>query len=230
MISKVKSGIKNSPDRMISLSAGLLLITLAFAVSMGLLIILIRQVFYRKDDDIFDLEVFRYLASTYSERNTVIMECFTFLGSHYFLVPAFLLFFAYIYFIRKDKWFFIKITSISVFNLLLMFGLKYFFTRSRPLIPLLKVVPGYSFPSGHAFMSLSFFGLIIYFVSREVANRWLKWSIIILLGMIIILVGLSRVYLRLHFASDVIAGYCFGWISMLFLMWILKRIERFCKR
>ncbi len=229
MISKVKSGIKNLSDRMISLSTGLMLITLAFAVSMGLLIVLIRQVFYSNDDG-FDLGVFRYLATTISERNTASMRGFTFLGSHFFLVPAFLLFFAYIYFIRKDKWFFIKITSISVFNLLLMFGLKYFFTRSRPLIPLLKEVPGYSFPSGHAFMSLSFFGLIIYFVYREVANRWLKWSIIILLGMIIILVGLSRVYLRLHFASDVIAGYCFGWISMLFLMWILKWVERFCKR
>jgi len=111
-----------------------------------------------------------------------------------------------------------------------MFGLKFFFNRPRPLIPLLKEVPGLSFPSGHAFMSLTFFGLIIYFIHRKVANKWLKWTAIVFLMLMIFLVGLSRVYLRVHYASDVIAGFCFGIISFIILLSLLRQIEKFNAR
>jgi undecaprenyl-diphosphatase len=121
---------------------------------------------------------------------------------------------------------FTRVAIIAVGNMLLMFGLKYFFNRQRPLIPLLKEVPGLSFPSGHAYMGLVFFGQIIYLVYTGVKHPWIKWITITLLVFIIFMIGLSRVYLRLHYSSDVIAGYCFGLLSLLIIFWLLRQVER----
>ena len=226
MIKKAKHGIKKMSDAIALLSFELFLVLMAFFLCIALLIILIRQVF-SPVQPAFDQQTFDYLSGYVTNTNTKIMKFFTILGSHQFLIPAFLLFFAWYYFIRKNKWYFIKIVTIAVCNLLLLFSLKFFFNRPRPLIPLLKEVPGLSFPSGHAFMSLTFFGLIIYLIFREVSNQWIKWITIITLVFIILMVGLSRVYLRVHYASDVIAGYCFGIISLMILLLMLKQIEKY---
>ena len=221
-----KHGIKKMSDAIALLSLELLVVFIVFFVCIAVLIILIREVF-APTQPVFDQQAFDYLSGYITNANTKIMECFTVLGSHKFLIPAFLIFFAWYYFIRRNSWYFIKIVTIAVCNLLLLFWLKFFFNRPRPLIPLLKEVPGLSFPSGHAFMGLTFFGLIIYIVYREVSNKWIKWITILALVFIILMVGLSRVYLRVHYASDVVAGYCFGIISLVILLTMLKQIEKY---
>lgn len=226
MIKKLKHRVKKMSGAITLLSVELLLLFIIFFVCITILIVLIRQVF-APTQSAFDQQAFDYLSRFVSHTNTKVMQIFTFLGSHLFLIPAFLLFFAFYYFIWKHKWYLIKIMTIAVSNLLLMFTLKFLFNRPRPLIPLLKEVPGLSFPSGHAFMSLTFFGLIMYVVYREVCNQWVKWISILALVFIILMVGLSRVYLRVHYVSDVIAGYCFGMISIMILLTMLKQIEKY---
>ena len=226
MKKKIQSGAKKLANAIALLSAELLLVFIIFFISLATLIVIIRQIFYRTQNN-FDESVFDFLSEHVTNTNTVIMQWLSFAGSHLFLVPAFLVFFTFIFFRYKSKWFFIKTITAAVSNLLLMFGLKFFFNRPRPLIPLLKEVPGLSFPSGHAFMSLTFFGLIIYFVYRDVGNKWIKWTVIVFLMCIIFLVGLSRVYLRVHYASDVIAGFCFGILSLVILFLMLRQIEKF---
>ena len=226
MISKVKYRVKKLSDVIALLSAELFIVFLSFFIALALLVIVIRQVFYNKEYTM-DNRVFNYLSAYVSDTNTIIMQFISFFGSHFFLIPAWLLVFSYYFFIRKKKWVSIKLITIAICNLGLMFGLKIFFNRPRPLIPLLKEVPGLSFPSGHAFMSFTFFCVIMYMLYREVSNTWLKWISIISVSLIIFLVGLSRVYLRVHFASDVIAGFCFGMLSLLILVWMFRLIEKF---
>ncbi len=226
MIKRIRYRIKKLSDSIALLSVELLIAFIAFSASLTLLIVIIGKIFYEKEEDI-DHKVFDWLSPYVSNINTDIMQFFTFFGSHIFLVPAWLLLLTYYFFIRKNKWYFIKMLTIALSNLLLMFGLKYFFNRPRPLIPLLKEVPGLSFPSGHAFMSFTFFGMLIYIVYRDIKNKWLKWiSISFLLAMALI-VGLSRIYLRVHYASDVLAGFCFGVMSLVIMLWILRQIEKF---
>jgi undecaprenyl-diphosphatase len=196
----------------------LMLVFIAFIISASVLIIVIRQIFYLKNDA-FDERVFQYLLHLVSDVHTSIMQSVSFLGSHLFLVPAWLFLLVIFYFVEKNKWYVIKILTISLSTLLLMLSMKFFFNRPRPLIPLLKEVPGLSFPSGHAFMSFVFYGVLIYIVYLEVKNKWLKGFIFILLSLLIFSIGLSRVYLRVHYASDVIAGFL--------LLWMLRRIEKF---
>jgi membrane-associated phospholipid phosphatase len=219
----IKSGTKRLCNT-ITLNTAVFIVLFIISFSLALLIIIIRQTFYHTEN-VFDQKVFSYLNRYTNNRNTVIMQWFSFLGSHYFLIPASLVLFYSLSVVYKNKWKLIMAVSIIITNLLIMFGLKFFFKRPRPLLPLLKEVNGLSFPSGHAFMSVTFFGLLIYFIYCEVSNKWLKWITIIGLAILIFTVGLSRVYLRVHYAGDVIAGFCFGILSIIILLSIMRQVE-----
>jgi membrane-associated phospholipid phosphatase len=154
------------------------------------------------------------------------MRRITVLGGHKFLVPANLAIIAYAYFIRRRKWFALKTFAVAFSSLLLMFGLKALFNRSRPISPLLGEVAGLSFPSGHAFMSFTFFGLLIYVVYQRVDHKLVKWMLICLLLTITFLVGMSRIYLRVHYPSDVMAGFAIGTMWLILSLYIMHLIEK----
>jgi membrane-associated phospholipid phosphatase len=131
-------------------------------------------------------------------------------------VPANLLLCAY-FLLRKKSRYSIKISAIALSSLLIMLGLKLLFNRHRPLIPLLEPARGLSFPSGHAFMSTCFYGLLMLIIWKEERpHPVLKWCLLICVILLLLVIGFSRVYLRVHYFTDVIAGYCVGF-SWLFL-------------
>src|SRR5204862_3626013 len=106
------------------------------------------------------------------------------------------------------------------------FLLKQIFNRPRPLIPLLEPVSGLSFPSGHAMMSMSFYGLLIFLTWESGYSRMWKWLIMTALLLFIFAIGFSRIYLRLHYFSDVIAGFAAGIIWLTLSISTVRRIER----
>ena len=128
--------------------------------------------------------------------------------------------------IRENKKNAFKIATISVTSVLVMFFIKYILHRERPLVPLITKVHGYSFPSGHTFTSVTFYGIIAYIIYKNVQHKFLKWLLIILCIILIVLVGYSRVYLRLHYASDVIAAFCLGLIWLVLAKWFLVKTEK----
>ena len=207
------------------LSIELIILLAAFFSSAFLIVFLIKEVFILKAE-VIDQKVFHFFSRFTFDNTTVFMQAFTLLGSHYFLVPANLLLIAYSYFIRKQTWFAIKTFAVAFSSLLIMFGLKMIFNRARPLTPLLHEVPGLSFPSGHAFMSFTFFGLLIYVVHKKIKNSILKIVLIILLLCIILMVGISRIYLRVHYATDVMAGFALGIMWLIISLWALHVIEK----
>ena len=158
------------------------------------------------------------------------MQFITFFGNHKFLIPANVVLIIYFLFIKKHKWYSIKVPVIAIGGVLLMLLLKQFFNRPRPLVPLLEPVKGLSFPSGHALMSMSFYGLLIFLVWENVRNQFWKWVLTILLLVFILLIGFSRIYLRLHYFSDVMAGFAAGIIWLSLSIWVVRRIERFSRK
>jgi len=226
---RVQSSIKKILAGIALLSVELIIVLALFIAALILFSILAFRVLKLQNHE-FDFLVFDKLALIVSPFTTSFMLFITFLGNHNFLIPANLMLIIYFLFITKHRWYSIKVPVIAIGGLLLMVMLKQFFNRPRPLTPLLEPVKGLSFPSGHALMSVTFYGLLIFLVWENITNRTWKWSIICLLVILIILIGLSRIYLRLHYFSDVIAGYSAGIIWLTLSLWVIRKIERFSRR
>jgi membrane-associated phospholipid phosphatase len=177
-----------------------------------------------------DLKVFEVVQKHTSEANTLVMREVSRLGSHNFLIPANLIIIAYFLFIRRHSWFSIRVASVSLSSLALMFLFKALFRRERPMDPLLRMAKGKSFPSGHALMSTTFYGLLIYITSKSIHSKKVEIPLVCSFFVLIQLIGLSRVYLRVHYASDVVVGYIAGaaWLGISLPM--LARIEAYNKR
>ena len=113
--------------------------------------------------------------------------------------------------------------KLSIFFVLSMFfgslvvnAVKLLGQRPRPEVASLVSEQTYAFPSGHSANAMIFYGWLIFLVWRQVSNDFLKWFYIGLLSLLIFLVGLSRIYLGVHYPSDVVFGYLLG-LSWLFL-------------
>ena len=85
--------------------------------------------------------------------------------------------------------------------------LKHIVQRPRPTEFRIIDESGYSFPSGHSMVSAAFYGFLIYLIYKNVKNKHLRWAAITLLSILIVLIGISRIYLGVHYTSDVMAGF-----------------------
>jgi membrane-associated phospholipid phosphatase len=173
----------------------------------------------------FDTYLFNFLQAYTNDANTHLMVMLTFLASGNFLLPANVLLVIFFLLVRKDSWSAFRVAVISVSSYLVMATLKLYFHRMRPEHPVHTAASGYSFPSGHAMSSVTFYGLLIYLTWKHITNPLLKFIVSVLLTLLILVIGLSRIYLHVHYASDVLAGYLFGIIWLLFTLWIIQKIQ-----
>lgn len=102
--------------------------------------------------------------------------------------------------------------------------LKNILQRPRPIEINLIEESGYSFPSGHSMASMAFYGFLIYLIYKNENNKYVKWTSIIILSLLIILIGISRIYLGVHYTSDVIAGFL---IAISYLIIYTSLIKKF---
>ena len=105
--------------------------------------------------------------------------------------------------------------------------LKNIVQRPRPTEYRLIDETGYSFPSGHSMISMAFYGFLIYLIYKYIHNKKLKISLISVISILILLIGTSRIYLGVHYTSDVIAGFT---ISISYLIIYTSIINKFVFR
>ena len=129
-----------------------------------------------------------------------------------------------VFIILKKK----KISQLIMGNLLFIVLLnqiiKFMIRRDRPTGFRLIEMTGYSFPSGHSMVSMAFYGILIYIINHLIKNKYIKIPLIILNIVIIILIGISRVYLGVHYLSDVVTGYS---ISIIYLLVLTKYLNKY---
>lgn len=151
----------------------------------------------------FDTTVFTMISSIRTDFVTKIFKIITTLGGAIWLACLSILSLI----ILKNK----KIGTMICLNLVTIGGLnkilKHIVQRPRPIENRLIEESGYSFPSGHSMASMAFYGLIIYFIFKYIKNKKARNTLCILLSILIILIGISRIYLGVHYASDVLAGF-----------------------
>ncbi len=105
----------------------------------------------------------------------------------------------------------INLIGITIINNLL----KVIIARPRPDINRLVDETGYSFPSGHSITSMVFYGYLIYLIYKYVDNRKVKIPLMIFLVLLIPVIGLSRIYLGVHYTSDVVGGFLLGAVYLI---------------
>ena len=195
-----------------------------------IIILLCVIIFLMLLEDIFTMEQLQIDQAIYklvilnlrTENLTSIMKVITNLASAYALIAITVGSFIFI----KNK----KIGKCITLNLILSTVLnqilKYVIQRPRPEGYMLINENGYSFPSGHSMVSMAFYGLIIYFIWKLVKNKKVKYSLCGIIGILIPLIGFSRIYLGVHYASDVIGGFV---ISIAYLIVFTSCIKTYLK-
>lgn len=187
-----------------------------FALAMFIFAVITDEIVLEREEDI-DLFVFHFLQEhIIRSKVTDFMSAITNFASTSFiqiLFPLLLVLFVILKMYRKAI--FIFVTGIG--GLLLIHGMKLFFARPRPPYPLIGKEETFSFPSGHATFSFIFYGTLAYFIWLTNLPKIWKWIAMIFLISLSIIIGFSRVYLRVHYPSDVLGGFCLGY-SWLFLM------------
>ena len=206
-------------------SLSLVLLILIFIGCLWGLLLVSDMVFEDKNLS-FDEHIFALIHPYVNATNTGIIEVITFLGSQNFLLPANIFLVAYFLFIKKDKHDAWKVAALGITSTAVLFLLKFLLQRERPLVPLISKAHGYSFPSGHTFSSVVFYGILAYISYKNISNNFIRWPLIAVLALLVFMVGFSRVYLKLHYASDVIAGFCLGIIWLLLAKWLLLKTEK----
>jgi membrane-associated phospholipid phosphatase len=177
----------------------------------------------------FDLTIITEIQSFISVKMTSVMEVFTFIGSASGIISIAIV--TIIIMLFNKKWwecvfFVIAVIGSTLFNSLL----KWVFHRARPTIHPLVTETGYSFPSGHSMSSIVTYGMIMVFLVLFFNKAWSKTLIILVFSLLILLIGISRIYLGVHYPSDVIAGFSAGgtWliVCLIFLRLIVAKRQR----
>ena len=102
--------------------------------------------------------------------------------------------------------------------------LKNILQRPRPTEYRIIEETGYSFPSGHSMISMAFYGYLIYLIYKYVKNKYVKWTSMVLLSLLICSIGISRIYLGVHYTSDVLGGFL---ISISYLVMYISAVNKF---
>ena len=103
--------------------------------------------------------------------------------------------------------------------------LKRILRRPRPTEFRIVEETGYSFPSGHSMVSMAFYGYLIYLIYRYIKNKYIKWSLIVLLSILICLIGISRIYLGVHYTSDVLGGFLLSISYLVVYISLIKNLK-----
>ena len=159
-----------------------------------------------------------------TDGKTSFYKILTFFGSGIFLSLCCVLLFI---FVKDNSKRIMIVANLIIVSLFSNFVLKPIFHRDRP-IDMIVSENGYSFPSSHAFIATAFYGLLIYFVYKSNLSCRIKILIISCLSLVIFGIGVSRVYLGVHYPTDVIGGFVGGviyLICMLKLFYLVKGVD-----
>ena len=169
-----------------------------------------------------DIKIYNFIISFKSEFNTYFFKIITFLCSIKFIALMCIILIL-LTLIKKDKSYLliILVTLVSsVVNLII----KNIIRRDRPdKINWLITESNFSFPSGHSMMATVFYGFLTYLLHRSKLNKSVKIIILIMVLFLILLIGISRIYLGVHYTSDVIGGFLWGSTLLILIIVLTKK-------
>ena len=191
------------------------------------LFIMITRKVYKNDIEYFDKAVYMGISRYQTTFITNVAKIFTYLGGE---IGTFIMgIITYVVVVKKykDK----KTARLIILNIIIVALInqiiKHIMKRDRPVGYRLVNAHGYSFPSGHSMVAMGFYGYLIYLtwdITKHHSKTFLKVAMTVILTCIIILIGLSRIYLGVHFASDVFAGLLLSFAYLILFVAICEKI------
>lgn len=171
-------------------------------------------------EDVYDVESMRLDRAAYwlivehlrTPWLTPIMESFSALATPVTLVVLLLAVAAFAPGRRPGMCCAVNLVLVVVINQVL----KFIIQRPRPDGFRLATASGFSFPSGHSMVAMAFFGLLAWFVWEYEQDRRLRRLYATGFALVIVMIGVSRIYLGVHYASDVLGGFCLSmaWLAV----------------
>ena len=207
------------------LPVGVVLLLIFFAGALFLFSFIVHEVLWEKETEV-DFYIFNFLSSrVISTPLTGFMKVITYFASATILQIGYAVLIL-LYLVWKNYKRAIEIAVIGIGGFLVNYLMKLFFHRVRPPHPLIEPLQDFSFPSGHATSGFIFYGLLVYLIWKTSIPKLIKYSAGAILILFSILIGLSRVYLRVHYPSDVIAGFCIGFAWLSLTIWLFERLKK----
>ena len=174
-----------------------------------------------KKDIYLDSIIYGFISKYITDNLTIVAKYLTYLGSAFSVLGITLITLLFFKNKKYGLYMSINLLTITIFQLIL----KNIFSRGRPVGINLIEESGYSFPSGHSLTSMAFYGFIIYLIYNSNLTKRSKSIFIILLSLIIIVVGLSRIYLGVHYFTDVLGGFTFSLSYLIIFISLLKTTD-----
>jgi undecaprenyl-diphosphatase len=207
-------------EKLLKLNYGLLLLGALLAAVVSLFLFgWLAEEMLEGDTQKFDMSVRNAVHQHAAPALTRVMQAFSFLGSVGTVsVLCVVILGAFLYFHRSRLAALLGITMVGMGAL--DEALKLAFRRPRPVAFFGPTPNSYSFPSGHAFGSVCFYGVLAAILATRVRGTAAKWSVWTVAILLMAMIGFSRIYLGVHYPSDVIAGYCAGavWVAAVGLL------------
>ncbi len=200
----------------------ILIVSIAFIGSFLAFAYLAHEI-AQHDEAVIDERVFDFFASWDADWFISMMKFFTFFGKPEFLIPFYLLMVAY-FFLRKRNRYATSVLIIGTTSTGLLFVLKGLFKRDRPDLPLVENITNYSFPSGHALLTFILCSIFIYLIWQGNKKLFWKFFFSFLLLLFAFIVGVSRIILRVHYPTDVLAGFCMGFAWSILSFWLMNKM------
>lgn len=161
-----------------------------------------------------DTTIYELIIKLMSNGMTNFMLFMSHLGSAITLIVLTIAFILLLKNKTNSKFIAINLALVFIINRILKLGV------ARPRPEVLKIVQesGYSFPSGHTMVATGFYGFLIYLVYKNIKDKKIKYPLVAMLFVLILLIGISRIYLGAHYTTDVIGGWIIGAVYLAFFI------------
>ncbi|WP_461178823.1 phosphatase PAP2 family protein [Virgibacillus ainsalahensis] len=154
-------------------------------------------------------------------------RCVTELGSSTFLVPFTIIMAFLLWWFLKDWLPALMFSGGTLVSHLLNQLIKHFVERERPSLLPAANAEGYSFPSGHAMISMVCYGLLAFFLVKKISSTKAVFWTQLFFALIIFLIGISRYFINVHYLTDVVGGLFIGFLLLISLIDLYRRIQQY---
>ncbi|WP_217598006.1 phosphatase PAP2 family protein [Cohnella sp. GbtcB17] len=199
-----------------------LLLSMLFAAGFGLVALLVG--FHRLNA--FDRSIIRFVQGSESPALSHVMKFFTAIGAGLPVTAIAVAIGLILFFVLQHRRELILFVFALAGSQLLNVVMKLAFHRERPDIHRIIQAAGYSFPSGHSMGAFSLYGISAYLLWRHIPVLWGRAILIAVSAALVLAIGVSRIYLGVHYPSDVIGGYLASGFWLASIIWVYRRFEK----